>query len=176
MLSLTIVIYDIRIRIQLKQANRASQFCTSQGIRRLEAITEADLGVCQDATISKDDFLLIGGRGSDAALEAHVRALKEQIEAPQGEVSDYDREKLRERVAKLSDGAAVIRVGGASEMEVGEKRDRINDALSATKAALERGIVPGGGVALLRCFAALSDVPAQMDQDQTIGKLFICRI
>jgi len=133
---------------------------------KLESITEADLGVVTDVTVTKDDFLLIGGRGLESEIDSRVQQIKQAIEESD---SDYDKDKLQERCAKLSDGAAIIHVGGSSEMEVGEKKDRINDAMSATKAAIEQGIVPGGGVALLRCSTELDNVPEDINNDQKIG-------
>jgi len=144
----------------------------SSGINKIEEVKESDLGVVNDATISKDDFLLIGGRGSTSEIEARVQHIKETIAESD---SDYDKEKMQERVAKLSDGAAVIYVGGSSEMEVGEKKDRINDAMSATKAAIEMGIVPGGGVGLLRCYEHLNNIPEGLNQDQALGYKIVQR-
>jgi len=141
-------------------------FGDSASINEIEKVTEADLGVVSEVTVTKDNFLMIGGRGSETAIDARVQQLKSQIDASD---SSYDVEKFQERVAKLSDGAAIIYVGGNSEMEVGEKKDRITDAISATKAAIEMGVVPGGGVALLRCHSLLNDIPQDVNADQAIG-------
>lgn len=141
-------------------------FGDSAGLNKIENVTEQDLGVVSEVTVTKDDFLMIGGRGSETSIDSRVQQLKSQIEDSE---STYDIEKLQERVAKLSDGAAIIYVGGNSEMEVGEKKDRITDAISATKAAIEMGVVPGGGVALLRCNNLLNDIPQDLSADEAIG-------
>ena len=99
------------------------------------------------SSIDKDNTTIVDGAGKKADIQARVGQIKQQIEET---TSDYDKEKLQERLAKLAGGVAVIRVGGATEVEVKEKKDRVDDALNATRAAVEEGIVPGGGVALLR--------------------------
>ena len=104
------------------------------------------LGRAKKVTISKDDTTIVDGAGKKKDIEGRVAQIKAQIEET---TSDYDKEKLQERLAKLSGGVAVIRVGGGSEIEVKERKDRVDDALHATRAAVEEGIVPGGGVALL---------------------------
>lgn len=109
------------------------------------------LGTAKRVRISKDETTIIDGAGAKEAIQARVAQIKGEIEET---TSDYDREKLQERLAKLVGGVAVIRVGGATEVEVKEKKDRVDDALNATRAAVEEGIVPGGGVALLRAKAA----------------------
>ena len=118
---------------------------------KLENVKLEMLGTAKRVRISKDETTIIDGAGAKEAIQARVAQIKGQIEET---TSDYDREKLQERLAKLAGGVAVIRVGGATEVEVKEKKDRVDDALNATRAAVEEGIVPGGGVALLRAKAA----------------------
>ena len=118
---------------------------------KLENVKLDMLGTAKRVRISKDETTIIDGAGAKEAIQARVAQIKGQIEET---TSDYDREKLQERLAKLVGGVAVIRVGGATEVEVKEKKDRVDDALNATRAAVEEGIVPGGGVALLRAKAA----------------------
>lgn len=120
---------------------------------KLEQITLQDLGQAKTITIDKDTTTIVDGAGSKDALKGRVKALRTQIEETD---SDYDREKLRERLAKLVGGVAVIKVGAATETEMKEKKARVEDALNATRAAVEEGIVPGGGVALVRCLPALA--------------------
>src|SRR6185312_6719446 len=110
------------------------------------------LGKAKRVTITKDDTTIVDGAGKKADIEARIGQIKQQIEET---TSDYDREKLQERLAKLAGGVAVIKVGGATEVEVKEKKDRVEDALNATRAAVEEGIVPGGGVALIRAKKAI---------------------
>ena len=119
---------------------------------KLESVTLDMLGRAKKVTISKDDTTIVDGAGKKKEIQARIDQIKAQIEET---TSDYDKEKLQERLAKLSGGIAVIRIGGASEIEVKEKKDRVDDALNATRAAVEEGIVPGGGVALLRAKRAL---------------------
>ncbi len=120
---------------------------------KLENVTLAMLGRAKKVTISKETTTIVGGSGKKVEIDARVNQIKAQIEET---TSDYDKEKLQERLAKLAGGVAVIRIGGASEVAVKEKKFRVDDALNATRAAVEEGIVPGGGVALLRAKAALS--------------------
>lgn len=120
---------------------------------KLENVTLAMLGHAKRVSISKENTTIVDGAGAKADIEARVAQIKAQIEET---TSDYDREKLQERLAKLAGGVAVIRVGGSTEVEVKEKKDRVDDALNATRAAVEAGIVPGGGTALLRAKAAVS--------------------
>ena len=123
------------------------------------------LGTAKRVEISKDDTTIIDGNGEKDLIEARVNQIKKQIEETS---SDYDREKLQERLGKLSGGVAVIKVGGASEVEVKEKKDRIDDALHATRAAVKEGVVAGGGCALLYATKALDKLePA--NQDQKVG-------
>ena len=113
------------------------------------------LGRAKKVTIDKENTTIVDGAGKKADIEARVKQIKAQIEET---TSDYDREKLQERLAKLAGGVAVLKVGGATEVEVKERKDRVDDALHATRAAVEEGIVPGGGVALLRAIKALDSL------------------
>jgi chaperonin GroEL len=132
--------------------------------RKLDQVQLSDLGRARRVVATKDDTTIIEGKGSPEELTARVKQIKQQIEDT---TSDYDREKLQERLAKLSGGVAIIRVGAGTEVELKEKKHRVEDAVSATKAALEEGIVPGGGVILLNCMKALDDLKA--DGDAQIG-------
>nr|XP_010933209.1 chaperonin CPN60-2, mitochondrial [Elaeis guineensis] len=131
----------------------------------LEKVEFDMLGTCKKVTISKDDTVILDGAGDKKAIEERCEQLRSAIEAC---TSDYDKEKLQERLAKLSGGVAVLKIGGASEAEVGEKKDRVNDALNATKAAVEEGILPGGGVALLYASKELEKLQTA-NFDQKIG-------
>ncbi len=131
----------------------------------LEKATVDDLGTCKRVTITKEETTIIDGTGDAAAIEARVGQIRAQIEESS---SDYDREKLQERVAKLAGGVAVIKVGAVSEVEMKEKKARVEDALHATRAAVEEGVVPGGGVALIRALSALEGVTGD-NHDQDIG-------
>jgi len=133
---------------------------------KLESLTIEDLGAAKKVTIDKDTTTIIEGAGDRKAIEGRVRQLRAQIEEV---TSDYDREKLQERLAKLVGGVAVIRVGAATETEMKEKKARIEDAMHATKAAVEEGIVPGGGVALLRAAKALAALNLGGDQQVGVG-------
>jgi chaperonin GroEL len=129
---------------------------------KLENVTLDMLGRSKKISITKEDTTIVDGAGAKADIEGRVAQIKAQIDET---TSDYDREKLQERLAKLAGGVAVIRVGGATEVEVKEKKDRVDDALHATRAAVEEGILPGGGVALLRALKVLDSVnPANADQ------------
>ena len=128
---------------------------------KLENVTLNMLGKAKRVRIEKENTTIVDGAGKKAEIQGRVAQIKQQIEET---TSDYDREKLQERLAKLAGGVAVIRVGGATEVEVKEKKDRIDDALNATRAAVEEGIVPGGGVALLRASAAIKATGANADQ------------
>ena len=132
---------------------------------KLENVTLAMLGRAKRVRIEKENTTIIDGSGEKAGIEGRVAQIKAQIEET---TSDYDREKLQERLAKLAGGVAVIRVGGASEIEVKEKKDRVDDSLNATRAAVEEGILPGGGVALLRSVSVLASV-ATSNADQKTG-------
>ena len=132
---------------------------------KLENVTLNMLGRARKVVIEKENTTIVDGAGSKTDIEARVGQIKAQIEET---TSDYDREKLQERLAKLAGGVAVIRVGGATEVEVKEKKDRVDDAMHATKAAVEEGILPGGGVALLRALKALDGVSPE-NADQKVG-------
>ena len=138
---------------------------------KLENVTLDMLGRAKKVVITKDDTTIVDGAGKKADIEARVAQMRQQIEDT---TSDYDREKLQERLAKLSGGVAVIKVGGSTEIEVKEKKDRVDDALNATRAAVEEGIVPGGGVALLRALKVLDSLKPAND-DQRIGLNIIRR-
>src|SRR3984885_8990943 len=122
---------------------------------KLENVTLQMLGRAKKVTIEKENTTIVDGAGKKSAIEARINQIKAQIEET---TSDYDREKLQERLAKLAGGVAVIRVGGATEIEVKERKDRVDDAMHATRAAVEEGILPGGGVALLRASEALKGI------------------
>ncbi|MGA2812082.1 MAG: chaperonin GroEL [Candidatus Acidiferrum sp.] len=131
---------------------------------KLENIKLEDLGRARKIVIDKDNTIILEGAGDASSLEARVRQIRSQIEHTE---SDYDKEKLQERLAKLSGGVAVIRVGAATEMELKEKKERLEDALQATRAAVEEGVVPGGGAAFLLCAQALDRL--KLDHDEAIG-------
>jgi chaperonin GroEL len=133
---------------------------------KLESVTLDMLGRAKKVSITKENTTIVDGHGKKGEINARVGQIKQQIEET---TSDYDREKLQERLAKLAGGVAVIRVGGATEVEVKEKKDRVDDALNATRAAVEEGIVAGGGVALLRASAGLTLKGANADQDAGIN-------
>jgi chaperonin GroEL len=131
---------------------------------KLENVKMEDLGKAKKITIDKDNTTLIEGGGKSAEIEGRVRQIRAQIEET---TSDYDKEKLQERLAKLVGGVAVIKVGAATETELKEKKARVEDAMHATRAAVEEGIVPGGGVALIRCIPALDRL--KVDPEEAIG-------
>ena len=133
--------------------------------RTLESTTLEDLGQAERVVATKDDTTVIGGKGSEAEIKGRIEQIKAEIETT---TSDYDREKLQERLAKLAGGVAIIRVGAATEVELKEKKHRVEDALSATRAAVEEGIVVGGGVALLNAISALDGVTSD-DRDTQTG-------
>ncbi len=137
---------------------------------KLENLTLEDLGRAKKVTIDKDNTTIIEGAGKKSAIEGRVKQIRTQIEDT---TSDYDREKLQERLAKLVGGVAVIKVGAATETEMKEKKARVEDAMHATKAAVEEGIVPGGGVALLRASRALSAL--KLEGEQQIGVQIVAR-
>jgi chaperonin GroEL len=138
---------------------------------KLENVTLADLGKAKKVTITKDDTTVVEGAGAKEGIEARIGQIKKQIEDT---TSDYDKEKLQERLAKLAGGVAVIRVGGSTEVEVKEKKDRVDDALNATRAAVEEGVVAGGGVALLKASKVLEGLKGDND-DQNAGIAIIRR-
>jgi chaperonin GroEL len=131
----------------------------------LEKVQLEDLGTAKRVVINKDNTTIVDGNGDEEAIEGRCAQIKGQIEDSS---SDYDKEKLQERLAKLSGGVAVIKVGAATEVEMKEKKDRVEDALHATRAAVEEGVVPGGGVALVRAAAKLADLTGD-NEDQTVG-------
>ncbi len=133
---------------------------------KLESVTLDMLGRAKKVSISKENTTIVDGAGKKAEIDARVNQIKQQIEET---TSDYDREKLQERLAKLAGGVAVIRVGGATEVEVKEKKDRVDDALNATRAAVEEGIVAGGGTALLRASVNIKAKGANPDQDAGVN-------
>ncbi|MGD8893405.1 MAG: chaperonin GroEL, partial [Desulfobacterales bacterium] len=135
---------------------------------KLDKVTLKDLGKCRRVKIDKDNTTLVEGAGKKEELDGRVRQIRAQIEET---TSDYDREKLQERLAKLIGGVAVINMGAATETEMKEKKARVEDALNATRAAVEEGIVPGGGVALVRCIRVLDSVSASEDQKEGINIL-----
>ncbi|HEX7111429.1 MAG TPA: chaperonin GroEL, partial [Mizugakiibacter sp.] len=132
---------------------------------QLEKATVKDLGRAKKVIISKENSTIIDGAGETKAIEARIKQIKAQIEET---TSDYDREKLQERVAKLAGGVAVIKVGAATEVEMKEKKARVEDALHATRAAVEEGVVPGGGVALIRSLTAIKALKGA-NEDQNFG-------
>ncbi|MFM8996004.1 MAG: chaperonin GroEL, partial [Bacteroidota bacterium] len=133
--------------------------------RKLDDATMEDLGRAEKITINKDNTTIVNGAGDSSAIAARVSQIKVQIE---NTTSDYDREKLQERLAKLSGGVAVLYIGAATEVEMKEKKDRVDDALHATRAAVEEGIVPGGGVSLIRAIAGLEGMKGE-NEDETTG-------
>ncbi|MBI3741338.1 MAG: chaperonin GroEL, partial [Chloroflexi bacterium] len=136
------------------------QVITEEMGRKLETVQISDLGQCAKVIATKDDTTFVGGKGAEKDIKGRINEIKAQIEKT---TSDYDKEKLQERLAKLAGGVAVIRVGAATETELKEKKHRVEDALSATRAAVEEGIVPGGGVALINVLSALDKVKESGD-------------
>ena len=132
--------------------------------RKLDDATIEDLGRAEKITINKDNTTIVNGAGDSAAIVSRVSQIKVQIE---NTTSDYDREKLQERLAKLSGGVAVLYIGAATEVEMKEKKDRVDDALNATRAAVEEGIVPGGGVSLIRAIAGLENLKGENEDENT---------
>lgn len=132
---------------------------------KLQDVQLHDLGRVGEAIITKDDTLFMRGQGNKDEVNKRIAQIRDEISIS---TSDYEKEKMQERLAKLSNGVAVIKVGGSSEVEVSEKKDRYTDALNSTRAAVEEGIVPGGGTALLRCIAILDKIEVK-NKDQQIG-------
>lgn len=132
---------------------------------KLENADLTHLGSCERVSVDKDNTTIVGGKGKDADIKSRINQIKQQIEST---TSDYDREKLQERLAKLAGGVAVLYVGAATEVEMKEKKDRVDDALHATRAAIEEGIVPGGGVALVRAMSVLKNAKG-LNEDESIG-------
>lgn len=141
------------------------QVITEEMGRKLESAQMSDLGRAAKIVSTKDETVVVDGQGDQPMIAGRVEQIKTEIDRS---TSDYDREKLQERLAKLAGGVAVIRVGAATEVELKEKKHRVEDALSATRAAVEEGIVPGGGVALINALSALDDITLA-DQDATTG-------
>jgi chaperonin GroEL len=133
--------------------------------RKLDDATLEDLGRAEKISINKDNTVIVNGAGAKENIQARIHQIKVQIE---NTTSDYDREKLQERLAKLSGGVAVLYIGAATEVEMKEKKDRVDDALHATRAAVEEGIVPGGGVSFIRAIAALADLKG-LNEDENTG-------
>jgi chaperonin GroEL len=146
-------------------------FISEETGKQLQKTTLEDLGRAKRVEVRKDDTIIIDGAGDEQRIEARVKSIRAQIEET---TSDYDREKLQERVAKLAGGVAVIKVGAATEVEMKEKKDRVDDALHATRAAVEEGIVPGGGVALLRARSAVTGLKG-INSDQDAGVQIVLR-
>jgi chaperonin GroEL len=134
--------------------------------KKLESVTLDDLGQAGKVVADKDDTTVIDGKGDLKAIKGRIEQIRSQIETT---TSDYDREKLQERLAKLAGGVAIIRVGAATEVELKEKKHRVEDALSATRAAVEEGIVPGGGVTLVRAARALAKMDVDRGTDEATG-------
>ena len=139
---------------------------------KLEGVKIEDLGTAKRITIDKDNTTIVDGGGEDSKIEGRVKEIRAQVEKT---TSDYDREKLQERLAKLVGGVAVIKVGAATETEMKEKKARVEDAMHATRAAVEEGIVPGGGVALIRCVPAVDALIKTLEGDEKIGATIIRR-
>ena len=137
---------------------------------KLENVQMADLGQAKKLTVDKDNTTIVEGKGKHGEIEGRVKEIRSQVEKT---TSDYDREKLQERLAKLVGGVAVIKVGAATETEMKEKKARVEDAMHATRAAVEEGIVPGGGVALARCVPALDKL--KLEGDEQIGANIVRR-
>jgi chaperonin GroEL len=140
--------------------------------RKLETTTMSDLGRADKIVSTKDETTIVGGAGDESAIRGRIEQIRTQVDTT---TSDYDREKLQERLAKLAGGVAIIGVGAATEVELKEKKHRVEDALSATRAAVEEGIVPGGGVALLNVISALDDSPFKTDSDEATGVRIVRR-
>jgi chaperonin GroEL len=132
--------------------------------RKLDTATVQDLGRADKVISTKEDTTIVGGSGEEDQIQGRINQIRAEIDVS---TSDYDKEKLQERLAKLAGGVAIIRVGAATEVELKEKKHRVEDALSATRAAVEEGIVPGGGVALINAISALDDVKMDLTDSQT---------
>ena len=143
-----------------------AQVITEEMGRKLETATVSDLGRCDKIVSTKDDTTIVGGAGDEAQIKGRIEQIKVEVE---NSTSDYDKEKLQERLAKLAGGVAIIRVGAATEVELKEKKHRVEDALSATRAAVEEGIVPGGGVALVNAISALDEAEKGAEGDILTG-------
>jgi len=147
-------------------------FITPEMGYKLNEITLEDLGTCEKATVGKDSTTIVNGSGSVENIQQRIQQIKTEIE---NSSADYDREKLQERLAKLSGGVAVLYIGAGSEVELKEKKDRVDDALQATRAAIEEGIVVGGGVALIKCVSKVEELiqSGELDDDELKGALVI---
>lgn len=141
-------------------------FGDEASIVKIEDIKLSDLGQVGEIVVTKDDTLMLKGKGHKEDIDRRAEQIRDQIDTT---TSEYEKEKLQERLARLASGVAVLKVGGSSEVEVNEKKDRVTDALNATRAAVEEGIVPGGGIALLRCTKSLNEIKP-LNKDQAIGK------
>jgi chaperonin GroEL len=150
----------------------AAQVITEDVGLKLENVTLDLLGQARKVVVTKDESTVVEGAGSEAEIKGRISQIKTEIENTD---SDYDREKLQERLAKLSGGVAVIKVGAATEVELKEKKHRIEDAVSTTKAAIEEGVVPGGGVALLRCQQPILDLAEKLEGDEATGARIVAR-
>jgi chaperonin GroEL len=139
---------------------------------KLEGVELTSLGQATSITIDKDNTVIVGGKGKKSDIVARVNQIKAQVE---NTTSDYDKEKLQERLAKLAGGVAVLYVGAATEVEMKEKKDRVDDALHATRAAVEEGIVPGGGVAYIRAIAGLEKLKGALNADEATGIAIVKR-
>jgi chaperonin GroEL len=139
--------------------------------RKLDTTTLNDLGRADKVISTKEDTTIVGGVGEESAIQGRINQIRAEIDVS---TSDYDKEKLQERLAKLAGGVAIIRVGAATEVELKEKKHRVEDALSATRAAVEEGIVPGGGVALINAMSSLEDVKLDL-QDAQVGVTMVRR-
>ena len=139
---------------------------------KLEGVELTSLGQASSITIDKDNTVIVGGKGKKSEIVGRVNQIKAQVE---NTTSDYDKEKLQERLAKLAGGVAVLYVGAATEVEMKEKKDRVDDALHATRAAVEEGIVPGGGVAYIRAIAGLEKLKGALNADETTGIAIVKR-
>ncbi|MDW8326439.1 MAG: chaperonin GroEL [Anaerolineales bacterium] len=146
-------------------------FISEETGRKLESVTLSDLGQAAKVVADKDNTTIVGGKGREKEIKGRIEQIKAEIEKT---TSDYDKEKLQERLAKLSGGVAILRVGAATEVEMKEKKHRVEDALSATRAAVEEGIVPGGGVALLNAISALDKVELE-DEEARYGLAILRR-
>jgi chaperonin GroEL len=138
---------------------------------KLESIGVEDLGCAKSIVVDRESTTLVAGRGNAAAIQGRINQIRRQLEEA---TSDYDRDKLQERLAKLAGGVAIINVGAATETEMKEKKARVEDALHATRAAVEEGIVPGGGVALIRCLPVLEGLKLR-DEDEQVGVVIVRR-
>lgn len=138
---------------------------------KLEDVQLADLGQIGEIVITKDDTLILRGKGDKANIDRRAEQLRDQIAET---TSEYEKEKLQERLARLASGVAVLKIGGSSEVEVNEKKDRVTDALNATRAAVEQGIVAGGGTALIRCIPALDNLKGKNADQVSANEVFFC--